>query len=119
MATNSENTDSPEGRLRRLWSGIEKTRKMVRQLSEVFPSAKAYLAGAPEAWNLRMQSEMQLAVVMQRRMQASQAEVGSIHRLTAAQQSLGVVGSRCSFRAHSRRRRRSGAGRVAKRSSPP
>lgn len=92
MATNSENTDSPEGRLRRLWSGIEKTRKMVRQLSEVFPSAKAYLAGAPEAWNLRMQSEMQLAVVMQRRMQASQAEVGSIHRLTAAQQSLGVVG---------------------------
>ena len=92
MATNSENTDSLTGRLGRLWTKIEKTRKMVRQLSEVFPSAKAYLAGAPEAWNLRMQSEMQLAAVMQRRMQASKAEIGSIHRLTAAQQSLGVVG---------------------------
>lgn len=51
----------------------------------------SYVQGSQEAWNKQLEAENRLAAAMRKHFGTSEAEIGSIKRLTAAQQAAGVV----------------------------
>lgn len=64
----------------------------MKWLGDAIGRAGNYIEGSQEAWNRQMQAESRLAVIMRQRMNATEAEIASIKRLTSAQQASGVVG---------------------------